>query len=116
MAKSKVKVKKSFTTSLMAADPAAFQNNYSIVRLVKFGFSTQAIADHNGLSLSQVQNRVRMYGLQGVRREFRHGLTAEAGIVREAALQVPQHIQDKEAAKYNKIRTTVLKSIRAAHA
>lgn len=112
MAKSKVK--KSFTTSLSTTDPVAFGTNYSIVRLIKYGFSTQAIAERNGITNSQVQNRVRMYGLQGVRRNFRHGWTPEAEIVQEAALQVPQRIQNQETAKYNKIRKTVLASIRAS--
>lgn len=82
--------------------------NYDVIRFIKYGFSTTAIANRTGLTYSQVQNRVRMYKLQGVRSMFRLGETEEAQQVMQIALRVSNNKRAEEKALFHKIRNSIL--------
>lgn len=82
--------------------------NYTVIRLVLYGFSTTAIANETGLTYSQVQNRVRMYKLQGVRSMFRLGETEDAKQVMKMALRVPNNKREEDKILYHKIRNSIL--------
>lgn len=82
--------------------------NYKVIRLVLYGFSTTAIANETGLTYSQVQNRVRMYQLQGVRSMFRLGETEDAKQVMKTALRVTNNKREEDKILYNRIRNSIL--------
>lgn len=82
--------------------------NYAVVRLVLFGFSNTAIANKTGLTYCQVQNRIKMYKLQGARSMFRMGETEEAKKVMEIALRVSPEKRNQDKAVYNNIRNSIL--------
>lgn len=82
--------------------------NYTVIRLVLYGFSTTAIANETGLTYSQVQNRVRMYQLQGVRSMFRLGETEDAKQVMKMALRVPNNKREEDKILYHRIRNSIL--------
>lgn len=82
--------------------------NYSVIRLVLFGFSTVAIANRTGLTRAQVQHRVKMYKLQGARSLFRNGETAGSQSVMQTALRVPSEKKESDKMLYHKIRNNVL--------
>lgn len=82
--------------------------NYTVIRLVLYGFSTTAIANETGLTFSQVQNRVRMYQLQGVRSMFRLGETEDAKQVMKMALRVPNNKREEDKILYHRIRNSIL--------
>jgi hypothetical protein len=82
--------------------------NYQVIRLAIFGFATSAISYYTGLTCAQVQNRIKMYKLQGARSMFRTGQTAEAQAVMKMAMRVsPQKkLMDKDL--YQAIRNSIL--------
>lgn len=82
--------------------------NYTVIRLVLYGFSTMAIANYTGLTYAQVQYRIRMYKLQGVRAMFRMGETKEAKIVKQKALRVSPTTRANEKDLYQNIRDSIL--------
>jgi hypothetical protein len=82
--------------------------NFSVIRLVLYGFSTAAIANKTGLTYSQVQYRVRMYKLQGARSMFRMGETEGAKTVMQLALRVPTAKREQDKMLYQKIRDGIL--------
>jgi hypothetical protein len=86
--------------------------NYEVIRLVLFGFATDAIAHRTGLTHSQVQNRVRMYQLQGFRSLFRRGHTPQAQQVMKVAMTVPSQSKTEEKNRYQAIRDSVLETFR----
>lgn len=82
--------------------------NYTVIRLVLYGFSNTAIANETGLTYSQVQNRVKMYQLQGVRSMFRLGETEDAKQVMKMALRVPNNKREEDKILYHRIRNSIL--------
>ena len=82
--------------------------NFTVIRLVLYGFSTTAIANKTGLTYSQVQHRVRMYKLQGARSMFRMGETEGAKAVMQLALRVPTNKREQDKMLYQKIRDGIL--------
>ena len=82
--------------------------NFTVIRLVLYGFSTTAIANKTGLTYSQVQHRVRMYKLQGARSMFRMGETVGAQAVMQLALRVPTAKREQDKMLYQKIRDGIL--------
>lgn len=82
--------------------------NFTVIRLVLYGFSTTAIANETGLTYSQVQHRVRMYKLQGARSMFRMGATEGSKAVMRLALRVPTAKRDQDKMLYQKIRDDIL--------
>ena len=87
--------------------------NYDVVRLVLFGFATAAIARETGLTRSQVQLRVKMYNLQGIRGMFRKGYTADALQVMKLARTVKPQKRQQDHTLYHAIRNKVLEKCRA---
>jgi hypothetical protein len=84
--------------------------NYEVIRLVLHGFATSAISYHTGLTCSQVQNRVRMYKLQGARAMFRMGQTAAAQAVMRTAIRVSPQKKLEEKDLYQAIRNGILEA------
>ena len=84
--------------------------NYEVIRLVLHGFATSAISYHTGLTCSQVQNRVRMYKLQGARAMFRMGQTAAAQAVMKTAIRVSPQKKLEEKDLYQAIRNGILEA------
>jgi hypothetical protein len=82
--------------------------NYQVIRLVLFGFATEAIASHTGLTCSQVQYRVRMYKLQGARSMFRMGQTVSSKAVMKMAMRVSPQKKVEEKEVYQAIRDSIL--------
>jgi len=82
--------------------------NYQVIRMVLFGFATSAISYYTGLTCAQVQNRVRMYKLQGARSMFRTGQTASAQAVMKVAMRVPFNKRLQEKDLYQAIRNGIL--------
>lgn len=86
--------------------------NYDVVRLVLFGFATAAIARETGLTRAQVQSRVKLYNLQGVRSMFRKGYTENAEEVMRLARRVPKAKKQEDHTLYHAIRNKVLETCR----
>ena len=86
--------------------------NYDVVRLVLFGFATAAIARETGLTRAQVQSRVKMYNLQGIRGMFRKGYTADALQVMKLARTVKPQKRQQDHTLYHAIRNKVLETYR----
>lgn len=84
--------------------------NYKLIRLVQHGFSNEGISHVTGLSHSQVQYRVRMYKLSGVRRCFRNGITDIADSVIAQSLTVSATQHKKDAAIFERVRQSILDS------
>lgn len=90
--------------------------NYMVICLVLYGFSTTAIANHTGLTYSQVQHRIRMYKLQGMRSMFRMGETKEAQLVKRLALRVSSTKREKDKEFYHSIRNSILDAFKISKA
>jgi hypothetical protein len=86
--------------------------NYEVIRLVLYGFATSAIAYHTGMTCAQVQNRVRMYKLQGERSLFRTGQTANAHEVMQLSLLVSAQKKAGEKEVYQLIRNEILEAFK----
>jgi len=86
--------------------------NYEVIRLILYGFATTAVAHRTGLTFSQVQNRVRMYNLQGMRSMFRMGHTEHSQQVMKLAMRVPAQRVNQEKDLYQTIRNGVLETFR----
>jgi hypothetical protein len=84
--------------------------NYEVIRLVLHGFATSAISHHTGLTCAQVQNRVRMYKLQGVRSMFRMGQTAASRSVMKMAMRVSPQKKLEEKDLYQAVRDGILEA------
>jgi hypothetical protein len=82
--------------------------NYQVIRLVLFGFATEAVAFYTGLTCSQVQYRVKMYKLQGARSMFRMGQTDNAKMVMKLAMRVSPKKKAAEKEMYQAIRDSIL--------
>lgn len=82
--------------------------NYQVIRMVLFGFATSAISYYTGLTCAQVQNRVKMYKLQGARSMFRMGQTDNAKMVMKLAMRVPLNKRLQEKDLYQAIRNGIL--------
>lgn len=82
--------------------------NYQVIRLVQFGFATSAISYYTGLTCAQVQNRVRMYRLQGMRSMFRTGQTPNSQNVMKMAMRVSRKNKNEEINIYQKVRNEIL--------
>jgi hypothetical protein len=86
--------------------------NYEVIRLVLYGFATSAIAHHTGMTCAQVQNRVRMYQLQGERSLFRTGQTANAHEVMQLSIRVSAQNKAGEKEIYQTIRNGILEAFK----
>jgi hypothetical protein len=86
--------------------------NYEVIRLVLYGFATSAISHHTGLTSAQVQTRVRMYKLQGVRSLFRTGQTVAAQEVMKMSLRVSPQKKAQEKDLYQRIRDGILEAFK----
>jgi hypothetical protein len=96
------------SSSLIDSDIATQLLNYKVIRLIQHGFSGEGIANLTGLTNSQIHYRVRMYELQGVRRQFRNGATPAADVVVKLAVDVPKAKQKRDSAVYECVRKSVL--------
>ncbi len=105
---STVLVKRGATSRATIGPKAVIKANYTVIRMVRHGFSTQAIAQHVGMSLSQVQYRVRMYGLQWQRSAFRHNLTRDSAKMLKFALRASSAERKADTLKADLIRQQVL--------
>jgi hypothetical protein len=104
---------KGFTSSLFIEDVKINKNeNYHVLRLVKYGFSTKAIARRTGLSASQISYRVRLFNLQGMRAQYRNGDTLISQKVMDNAIKTRVKDAEAEAKEYDAIRFSILTALR----
>lgn len=86
-------------------------DNFAIIQYVRNGFTTPAIARALGLTNSQVQSRVALYGLQGERAKFRNGEGEIAQGLFKKCLRVPKMKKDFILIERDRIREERLKKL-----
>lgn len=97
------------STSFKGVDTDTYEKNRAVDYLVKNGFSTDAISAQTGYTNGQIQTRVRLWGLQHQRRDFRHGLTEESQIHMTRSLDFSDKAAvNREINKRQRFRTAML--------
>lgn len=109
-----LKIKKRKVKARTRSTVANLASNYYIARMVIHGFSTKAIASYLGDTPSQVQSRISLYGLTGVRGKFRNGQTAEAASLIETAINRSPDQLKADTARFEKIRLRIMRERRKA--
>jgi hypothetical protein len=114
--KSPKKKKIAALSTLVSQDAGddVFITNYTLIRLTLHGLSTKGLCRHTKLTPGQVSSRIRLYGLQGVRKSFRDGATPESQTVCNLAMAVPGEARLEEGKKFTAIRGKVIAEIKAA--
>lgn len=93
-------------------DNVAGDINTTVIALIRHGFSTDFIADKLKLTRGQVSGRVRLYGLQGVRRDFRYGGTPEAVELLNHSAKYQTKNESKLKKEHESVRLQVMKAYR----
>lgn len=105
-----------YPTGFSGVDNDCLKLNLAVAQLIHYGMSNVAIAEKLGITHSQVQSRVSLYGLQWQRRRFRNGQTPEAQTMISSALRISGVRKSALVAKCGVAREGVLKAARAKRA
>lgn len=103
-----------YPTGFSDVDTESLNLNLAVAQLVHYGLSNYAIASKLGITETQVQIRVGLYGLQWLRRRFRNGTTPEAEQVINTALRMSATRKADLSGKCGGNRSIVLRANKEA--
>ena len=103
-----------YPTGFNGVDTESLSLNLAVAQLVHYGLSNFAIANKLGITETQVQLRVGLYGLQWLRRRFRNGCTPEAEQVINTALRMSAARKADLSGKCDNNRSVVLRANKEA--
>lgn len=84
------------------------ENNFRAVLMIKNGFTTHAVSKATGLTAPQINYRVKLYSLTGIRGDFRNNNTDESQAHLRRIMRISKAEQTKQTEFLGKVRAMTL--------